>query len=692
MAGELTRVEARGPSILRGMDQRFGRDRDPEAADEILNMLPRFDGMLQGVRGNTKFHAEDQLSAGKAHGLWGGVLEGREEWLTHVGQGLYRWSKTSWTSLTLALPDEKKFGPTIFVAVPGGVVVLPRVSRGALPHIYDGDRFEPLGYSTTPGTPEPVGPYSKDPSTNSTRNNEGYDLDFYKMNDSAEWPIGPDIGLFGYGKIGTTSSTVDSGTATGSGSGVLYAGEWTARVQFIDRRGDLSPPSPLSAPIHMDMKLPPTGGVPDMIRMQFAWRVPQGDARTMGRVLSRTRDMRNSPTGALTYEIRPYAGSVGIGAFATIPDNVCTFFPDNFSDGELLTRTETVAPMPASTAYAFLLGRSWFGTDRGLVWFSQKGRLGTVLQNDFFTVVGRVQAIVAHVQGLLVLTDEQAVFVQERPEASAFVPRALHGVPGCAAGASAQTLTDGSVIWLAPTGFIRLMPDGGMEAVGHKVERSLKTTMLGRWSEAAAVVDHEVQQYTCWVPRENSDLGFVYTLGFGWSLRSDAKEVKGALAYRGRIFVSGQGRASDTTKVFVLDDDRYSDLGVPPGLVHIVRTSWVNFGEQYRTAPQAVAFESEGFMSSSVAVQTLRNGALGAAPAADLVKLRSTTDEEGRTTWSEISASGYWESPGNFTVKGSLFSSGATQSFAVQLYSTQPMVIGWIRIHENKNGNSRGAP
>ena len=168
--------------------------------------------------------------------------------------------------------------------------------------------------------------------------------------------------------------------------------------------------------------------------------------------------------------------------------------------------------------------------------------------------------------------------------------------------------------------------------------------------------------------------------------------MKGALAYRGRIFVSGQGRASDTTKVFVLDDDRYSDLGVPPGLEYIVRTSWVNLGEQYRTAPQAVAFESEGFMSSSVAVQTLRNGALGASPAADLIKLRSTTDDEGRTTWSEVSESGYWENPGNFTVKGSLFSSGATQSFAVQLYSTQPMIIGWIRTHENKNGNSRGAP
>jgi hypothetical protein len=97
-------------------------------------------------------------------------------------------------------------------------------------------------------------------------------------------------------------------------------------------------------------------------------------------------------------------------------------------------------------------------------------------------------------------------------------------------------------------------------------------------------------------------------------------------------------------------------------------------------------------MASSVAIQTLRNGALGSSPATDVVKLRTTTDEEGRAIWSEVSESGYWETPGNFTVKASLFSSGATQSFAAQLYSTQPMTIGWIRIHENKNGNVRGAP
>lgn len=692
MAGERTRVEARGPSILRGVDQRVGRDRNPEAADEILNLLPRQDGMLQGTRGSTKFHPEDTLNTGRAHGVWGGNIGNREEWVTHIGQSVYRWWKSSWLSLATSFPDEKKFGPTIFVGTPRGVVVLPRTSRGALPYIFDGDFFEPLGYSTIPGTPEPVGPYSKDASSNSTRNNEGYDIDFYKMNDCSEWSVNEKVSLLGYGKIGTTVSTVDSGTATGNGSGALYSGEWSARVQFIDRRGDLSAPSPLSAPVHMTMKLPPVDGVPDMIRMQAAWRVPTGDARTVGRVLSRTKDSRNNPTGAVTFEIRPYAGSVGIGAFATIPDNVCAFFPDNFGDNELLTQTEMVAPIPAATTYAHLLGRSWFGTDRGLVWFSQKGRLGTVYQNDFFTVVGRVQAVVAHGQGILVLTDQQAVFVQERDETATFVPRALNGVPGCVAGGSAQTLSDGSVIWLSPAGFVMLNTEGAVEYVGNQVERAMRSTLLGRWSEATATVDHDMQQYTCWVPKLSGDLGFIYTLGFGWSFRADAVEVKGAFAYRGRMFVSGKGRSSDTAKVFVLDEDRLADNGNPPGLVYLARTSWVNLGEQYRTAPQAVAFESEGFLASAVAIQTLRNGALGAPPSSDIKKMRDTTDEEGRATWSTISESGYWENPGNFTVKGSLFSSGSAQSFAVQLYSTQPMCIGWIQIHENKNGNSRGAP
>ena len=692
MAGERTRVESRGPSLLRGVDQRVGRDRDPEAGDEILNLLPRPDGMLQGTRGSALFHTGDTGTAGRAHGVWGGVIEGREEWLTHTGGSVWRWWKTGWLELTRGFSDEKKFGPTIFVGTPKGTVVLPRTARGALPYIFDGERLEPLGYNVTPGTPEPVGPYSKDASSTATRNNEGYDIDFYKMNDTAEWTQNEKVALLGYGKVGTTVSTVDTGTATGNGSGALYAGEWAARVQFIDRRGDLSPPSPLSAPVHVDMKLPPTNGVPDMIRMQVAWRIPTGDARTIGRVVSRTRDMRNNPTGAITFEVRPYAGSVALGAYATIPDNVCEFFPDNFSDSDLLTQTEMVAPIPAATAYAFLLGRSWLGTEKGLVWYSQKGRLGTVMQNDFFTVVGRVQAVVAHSSGILVLTENQAVFVQEREEAAAFTPRALNGVPGCVAGGSAQTLTDGSVIWLSPAGFVRLDVEGQMEYVGSKVDRALKSTLLGRRAEAAAVVDHATQQYTCWLPKTDRDLGFVYTLGFGWSFRADAVEVKGALAYRGKVFVSGKGRSTDVAKVFILDEDRLVDGGAPPSLTYVARTSWTNLGEQYRTAPQAIAFESEGFMSSTVAIQTLRNGALGASPATDTQRLRNTTDEEGRSVWSDISETGYWENPGNYVVKGSLFSGGATHSFAIQLYSTQPMCIGWVQVHENKNGNSRGAP
>lgn len=691
MSGERTRVESRGPSVLRGIDQRVGRDRDPEGADEILNLLPRPDGMLQGSRGSATFQVGDTLGGEQAHGVWGGVIDNREEWVTHVGTGVYRWWKSSWVSVYTGFPDEKKFGPTIFVGTPQGVVILPRTTQGALPFIFDGQRCEELGYSVIPGTPEPVGPYSKDASSNPTRNNEGYDIDFYKMNDSSEWPVNPKVTLFGFGKVGTTVSTIDSGTATGNGSGALYAGEWSAKVQFIDRRGDLSPASPLSAPIHMDMKLPPDDGIPDMVRMQFAWRVPTGNAKTVGRVLSRTKDSRNSPTGAVTFEVRPNTGSVGFSAFATIPDNHVAFFPDNFADGELLTQTEPVAPIPASIAYAFLLGRSWFGTEKGLVWYSQKGRLGTVYRNDYFTVVGRVQAIVAHGQGLLVLTDEQAVFVLERLEASAFVPREFNGVPGCIAGASAQTLTDGSVIWLSPSGFVRLSVEGQVEYLGNRVERATMSTLMGRWSEAHAVVDHDHQQYICWLPKTGGDLGFVYTLGFGWSLRNDAVEVKGAHNYRGRTFISGKGRSTDSSKVFVLDEDRLSDVGAPPGLTYIVRTAWVNLGEQYRTAPQAISFESEGFLSSSVAVQTLRNGALGAPPASDVKKLRETTDEEGRSIWSALEATGYWENPGNYTIKSSLFSSGAAHSFAVQLYTTQPPCIGWIQIHENRNGNSRGA-
>ena len=50
------------------------------------------------------------------------------------------------------------------------------------------------------------------------------------------------------------------------------------------------------------------------------------------------------------------------------------------------------------------------------------------------------------------------------------------------------------------------------------------------------------------------------------------------------------------------------------------------------------------------------------------------------------------EMPGNYTLKAPLYSSGSVQSFAVQIYTTAPVILGWIKMHENKNGNSRGAP
>jgi hypothetical protein len=694
MSGERVRIESRGPTVLRGMDQRFGRDRSPDAADEVLNLVPRADGMLVGTRGSAKFHGSEPGNSfsGTPRGVWGGVLNAREEWLAHGGSTIYRWWKNGWLSVATGLSEETRHGPTQMVQTPAGVVILPRTLRGALPLIFDGERVEDLGYSRVPAAPEPVGPYSKDASGNSTRNNEGYDIDLYKMNDTAQWSQNPNVTLMGYGRVGTTVSTIDSGTATGNGSGALYSGEWSARVQMIDRRGDLSPPSPLSAPVHMDMKLPPTSGTPDSIRMQFAWRVPSGDPKTVGRVLSRTKDMRNSPTGVISYEVRPQTGSVGTSAFATIPDNHVEFFPDNFSDGELLTRTEDVAPIPASTAYAFLLGRSWFGTDSGLLWFSQRGRIGTVHQNDYMTAVGRVQAIVAHTQGVLVLTDKQAVFVREREDSESFVPRALNGVPGCVAGGSAQTLTDGSVVWLSPNGFMRLSSEGAAENIGTLVDRSIKSTLLGRWGETCSCVDHEKQQYTAWVPRTGGALAFVLTLSFGWSLRSDAYEVKDAFAYRGRIFVAGKGRSGDGYGIFYLDADRLSDSGSPPGIGQLLRTPWTNLGEEYRTAPSAVTFEAEGYMSTSLAVQTLRNGALGAPPASHIVSVPDTTVSESRGAWSSLEATGYWEIPGNYTLKAPLYSSGSVQSFAVQIYTTTPVILGWIKMHENKNGNSRGAP
>ena len=438
----------RGPLFPRAQE---GRLLAPaEVAASLENFYATRDGSLRSIPGPTpylpKYYGDDSRPASEktvtdyvdCHGIFHALVAGgkRDVLLLHTGKELWVFCgwKQCWTPLISSTnptakisvdlhDDSSPRAPTQFVSTPNGMVIIPQADLDRKAYFYDGEVILPLGYSSIPGSPTPLGP--KGPSASSasslTANSEGYVLNSYYMNRSRR-VRGKRHHKFGHGRIGTITTIPDSNhlydTTTEPpeapdppappdedsaaamairalmpifggmhdfakekkptfGAPHLLDGEWYGAVQWVDYFGNLSPISNRSQAIRLGRKpgswtdsgRPKSG---DELRYQFAWTgIPYGPTGTIGRIIYRTKDVINSNSGVTLFQLPASSfartstnRSVELALtsqFATIPENISKTFPDNIPDSALVGEALQIVPVPKFSLATVALGRLFIG-------------------------------------------------------------------------------------------------------------------------------------------------------------------------------------------------------------------------------------------------------------------------------------------------------------------------------------------
>lgn len=578
------------------------------------------------------------------HGIYHALLKGgeRDVLLLHTGPEL--WEFRGWSGnwrqllsnpasphgLQAELPDDNaaRF-PTQFESTGNGIVVVPQGSRA---YFYDGDKLVPLGFSELPSAPMPRGPQDSSGSvqtntanpdgaetaTNATGqgvNDTSYAHDGTFFVDTDKLESGMTYG-FGTCNLGTTSGVsgsvssmaTDVFSALSSNSGWLEAGEWKCRVQLVDEYGNLSALSSPSEVLRISRQpanarkkasgLPSTDVLdirrkfnPDFLMKQIAWAgVSKGPDHCVGRILYRTKDLLNSgDTGY--YEITPNAVPTAT-AFATMPDNVTTIYPDNTSDAALAVPPIEVAPVPQFSLCRMAFGRLWIANvpgAPGLIRPSLPGRWGTFpVGLELFPDPkgGEITGMWRTNKGLIVFTSDSVFLVGPSDDGLRFVAAPVSSGAGCAAPNSIQTLPDGRVIWLGFDNFYTY--DGvNVAPVGDQLRRTFRKVTTSRLAQACSIQDPRTREYRCWVSTNGStenDTCLIYD-GTGWRIRTDtiardacvtqdhrnypliaghtAGDTK--LAYGGVYLLDHSGNRQDTTGLQAEIDSREA----------VIETAWM---------------------------------------------------------------------------------------------------------------------
>ena len=234
----------RGPIFPRAQE---GRLLSPaEVAASLENFYTTRDGSLRSIPGPTpylpKYYDDPSFSAKSAssrpeeekvvsdyvdcHGIFHALVDNgkRDILLLHTGKELWVFCgwKQCWTPLISSTNSAAKISvdlhddsspraPTQFISTPNGIVIIPQADLDRKAYFYDGEVILPLGYSSIPGSPTPVGP--KGPSVSSSSslsaNTEGYVLNSYQMNRSRRIRAKRHH-KFGHGRIGTITTIPDS--------------------------------------------------------------------------------------------------------------------------------------------------------------------------------------------------------------------------------------------------------------------------------------------------------------------------------------------------------------------------------------------------------------------------------------------------------------------------------------------------
>lgn len=555
--------------------------RPHEIEGEDPNANVDYDAPLRGL-----FHAvvndRSLLLAHFGEALY--VLEGwRHKWRTLVGitlsatlEGAYQ--KHQAVKARLLSNDGRPGFPTQFVAMPNGVVVIPQGERA---YFTDGETILPLGYDRAPAPPRAYGPRTS-PDTTSNNNGAGAGEDPITAADELANVGGyshqgkSQVEPLGSSRVGTIrNDAIDVTDATKKSNpigGILEDGEWRAQVQWQDYFGNLSPLSGLSEParvrtennITKDRKKDAAESS-DKLRVQLAWTgIQQGPIGTVGRILGRSRDLKNSGIPGV-WQVPSYS-TVGAFQSVTMPDNAAQTYPDNTPDSWLLLPMVDVVPVPRMTVACQFDGKLWANDsdNPGLIRPSRPFQWGTFERDQGIwvdTQGNRVTGMHATQGGMLVFTEVATFFVTPNDTGTGYITRPIHMSIGCVAPSSIQTLPNGMTVWLGREGFFAFEGGQVFEVSGDIKQDVVRRINKGYREGACSAVDPRMGEYRCGVPLDGSvenNLVVVFDSN-GWRTRDDIYPADMCVTrdHRQLTLALGSASVSGTRRnsVWVLDHE-----------------------------------------------------------------------------------------------------------------------------------------
>jgi hypothetical protein len=602
------------------------------------------------------------------HGIFHCTVKNEERDILLLQAGTQLWEFTGWDSNWRKLISAPAEGigvrgtmrdttapqfPTQFAATGDGVVIVGQDYRS---YFYDGYQIAPLGFRQMPGAPQGMGPQSsKEKMDKKGRgvNDRAYTHDGtnYGYTDSgASWPApgrdGYRSGMtrgFGECHVGTITpltfdasafeldGTPDELKSEAADTGWLNPGEYRCRVQFVDMFGNLSPLSPPSASVAFDFQpsaIPKTDvsdGVAlvsaTRLRKQIGWtNIPPGPDHTRGRILYRTKDLLNS--GSADYFSLPQDAMGVASAFATLPDNITSFYPDNISDVYLSAKAEEIDPVPDFRLCTVAMGRLWVANFRNApstLRPSLPGRWGTFPTGQELSpdpAGGEITGLRAVNKGLLVFTSSSTFIIVPSEDGKSFQSAPISAEIGCVAPSSIQSMGDGRVVWLAQDGFYAY--DGtSVTYLSPTLRKSLRRLTSGRSKQAAAAYDRRTREYRCWVATDgsaNNNTCYIFD-GQGWRTRTDVAAEAVCVTNDHREYMLIAGKVKDDqyhNGVFVLDHSgNRKDTGLNDLIDEreaVIETNWIQGqSSKIRTTAHVVNIWLRETSSSKLKVEVLRD-------------------------------------------------------------------------------------
>jgi len=390
---------------------------------------------------------------------------------------------------------------------------------GGQAFVWDGSRIRDFGYSMVPSPPASLGP-APNPST------------------LGGWANGG--GFSNGGRIGTLNHTlaaVDEDNQTAVTTGGIQSGLWYYAVAFENTDGAYSATSDKGGRVQIFHHVVPVGnvgksqGIDYVLRSFWVNSIPKGPAGTRARVILRTMDLRNLPTGAS-----------GVLRFLhRIPNNVSTEYIDSIPDGELGLEWEDRRSVPVGFYFMKFFSGSMFimRTEQApaRVWWSEQGNQNGATPESFISshwrdvfpetgpITGSMPAYIGDKNIMLIFKENATHYVTgDYPE---WGFGTVSRYAGCAGPNLAQVSPDGSIVWYGNGTFWKMSNDGSAVDIGAPVRRRLRKVNDEKAKFGVSWVDRRTKEMTFVLPsgvNTKPNLQFVWDYqNNGWRLRNEMK-------------------------------------------------------------------------------------------------------------------------------------------------------------------------